>query len=591
MKALRYCFTVYGLTLLMTTTAFPQPDSLWSRTYGGTGSDGCNAVVQTSDGGYAMAGLSPSFGAGDIDFWLVKTDSLGDSLWSRTYGGEGEPDGGLALEYTVDGGFVMAGYTDSYGAGGRDMWLLKVDANGDSVWSQTFGGSTFDYCWTMTQTSDGGFALAGNTDSYGAGDKDIWLVKTDASGDSLWSHTYGGSGYEGAFEVQQTSDGGYILAGYTPSFGAGGRDAWLVKTDANGDSLWSQTYGGSAEERGWSVQQTADGGYILAGTTTSFGAGDDDLWLIKTDANGDSLWSRTFGGERLDKCNEVRVASNGGYVLAGRTESYGAGSSDIWLLRTDAYGDSVWSRTFGGPRRESCNDLLGTSDGGFILGGQTESFGVGEYDFWLLRTGPDTIGVSPDVFDLIAPANGDTVESPSANFAWQTPSDSDPDERITYCLYVSTDSLFTSHDSICMISDTTYHWSEAILGQTYWWKVKASDRFELTTWSNQTWSFYIMSAATDIITSKIPGEYRLYSNYPNPFNPTTLIQYALPKASTVNLRVFDVLGKEIATLVDDIQPAGNHSITFDGSRLPSGIYFTRLQAGEFVTTKKMVLLK
>jgi len=678
--------------ILSAVGAQAQPDSVWSHTYGGSGHDGCLAVKQTSDGGYAMAGLSNSFGTGDYDFWLVKTDSVGDSLWSRVYGGS-EHDGCLALEHTADGGYVLAGYTDSYGAGDRDMWLLKVDANGDSLWSRTFGGSAYDYCWTMIQTSDGGFALAGETDCWGAGDKDIRLVKTDANGDSLWSHTYGGSGYEGCFDVQQTSDGGYILAGYTPSFGAGGRDAWLVKTDANGDSLWSRTFGGSGEERAWSVRETADGGYIVAGITASFGSGSNDFWLIRTDPNGNSLWSNTFGGEQLEMCYEIMLPPNGGYVLTGYTQSYGAGSNDIWLLRTDAYGDSVWSRTFGGPERELCYRLLPTSDGGFILGGQTESFGVGEYDFWLVRTEPDTIGVPPDGFDLAAPASGDTVDPLSAEFVWQTPLDRDPDERFIYCLYVSTDSLFTSPDSVCLIPDTVYSSGEIVFSQTYWWQVKAFDRFELSTWSNQIWSFitpepappsafnllapengallepgatsfiwdssidpdpgdivtytihfvteadsisYVIGTDTTVLVNpdtvdvlepggnaiwyvtahsnhpdttiesnqrfaftasiaetpaQLPREFRLYQNYPNPFNSETTINYDVPKASVVTLLIYDLLGKEVATLVDEMRPAGSHAVIFDGSQLPSGIYFCRLQAGDFVAAKKMVLLK
>lgn len=219
-----------------------------------------------------------------------------DSLWSRTFGGS-NVDYCYDVRQTTDGGYVLAGFTDSFASGSYDFYLVKTNANGDSLWSRMFGGGSDDRCQAVQQTTDGDYVLAGRTDSFGAGSYDFYLVKTDANGNSLWSRTFGGSSFDYCYGVQQTLDGGYVLAGWTYSFGAGG-NFWLVKTNADGDSMWSQTFGGDNSDACWSVQQTAEGGYILAGCTSSFGVYSWDFWLVKTDSNGDSLWSRTYGGGR-----------------------------------------------------------------------------------------------------------------------------------------------------------------------------------------------------------------------------------------------------------------------------------------------------
>jgi uncharacterized delta-60 repeat protein len=375
------------------------PDTLWSRTFGGDSWEECHSVQQTSDGGYIMAGVTGSFGAGDFDFWLVKTNECGDSLWSQTYGGY-DWDQSASVQQTSDGGYVVAGFTQSYGEPWGDIFLVKTNAIGDQVWSRTYGGDAEDGCKSVRQTPDGGYILGGLTQSFGAGGCDFWLVKTDEEGGSLWNGTFGGSGHDVCLSMEQTSDDGYILAGYTESFGAGLRDFWMVKTNADGDSLWSRTFGGSGYDVCEAVQQTSDGGYILAGCTESFGVGSYDIWLVKTNANGDSLWSRTFGGNDYDWCYSVQQTSDGGYILAGYTGSFGAGLSDSWLVKTDANGDSLWSRTFGGSDVDHCFSVHQTPDGGYILAGQTTSFGAGNRDFWLVKTTHDGLPSIASITDV-----------------------------------------------------------------------------------------------------------------------------------------------------------------------------------------------
>jgi len=359
--------------------------SEFAQAYGLSGDNELYSVVQTSDGGYALGGFTNSSGAGGYDFWLVKTDANGTMLWNQTYGGTGD-DFAYSVIQTSDGGYALAGSTDSFGPGETNAWLVKTDANGNMVWNQTYGGRATNQATAVIQTSDGGYALAGYTDSFGAGNYDFWLVKTDANGTMLWNQTYGGTGDDEAYSLVQTSDGGYALAGYTASYGAGMDDFWLVKTDSSGNLKWSQTYGGAGDDEAYSVIQSSDGGYALAGYTNSTGAGGYDFWLVKTDANGTMLWSHTYGDTGDEFGSAVVQTSDGGYAITGPTDSYGAGDFDFWLVKTDSSGNMQWSKTFGGSGDDEPYSLIVTSDGGFAMAGFTDSFGIGIYDGWLVKT-------------------------------------------------------------------------------------------------------------------------------------------------------------------------------------------------------------
>jgi hypothetical protein len=344
----------------------------WNRTYGGTGTDYASALVQTGDGGYALAGASNG------DAWLVKTDASGNVLWNRTYGGTGI-DWAQSVVQTGDGGYALAGVTNSFGAGG--FWLVKTDASGNSQWNRTYGGKA---AYALVQTSDGGYAIAGAAPPFGSGYDDFWLVKTNSSGNAQWNQTYGGTSWDYACALVQTSDGGYALAGYTSSFGAGSFDFWLVKTDAYGNMQWNQTYGGTSDDRAYSVVQTGDGGYALPGETQSFGAGQTDVWLVRTDASGNMLWNRTYGGTDFDYANALVQTGDGGYALAGGANSTIAG--DFWLIKTDANGNMQWNQTYGGTGLDEARALVQTHDGGYALAGSTTSFGAGRADFYLVKT-------------------------------------------------------------------------------------------------------------------------------------------------------------------------------------------------------------
>jgi hypothetical protein len=360
-------------------------------TFGGNEGDHGNSVQQTSDGGYIILGGTQSYGAGYWDMWLIKTDSNGKEEWNRTFGGS-EFELGQSVRQTPDGGYVFTGWTESYGAGDHDVWLIKTDSSGNEDWNRTFGGSGTDYGHYVILTTDGGYAVAGMTRPFGTDNTSAWLIKTDSSGNEQWNSVFGGSMNDYGMSVHQTSDGGYVLGGSTESFGAGKNDVFLIKTDAFGNEEWNRTFGGTEIDYGITAEQTSDGGYIVTGDSRSFGNGQSDAWLIKTDASGSEEWNRTYGGTESDMSgfhlfgDTVQQLSDGGYVIAGTTVSFGAGSFDFWLIKTDASGNEEWNRTFGGLERDYGHSVQQTSDGGYVLVGETHSYGAGGFDVWFIKT-------------------------------------------------------------------------------------------------------------------------------------------------------------------------------------------------------------
>lgn len=360
--------TVALFVLLLLAVTIPVgASSTWSRTYGGADQEAASSVIQTNDGGYAMAGSTRSFSVGDDeDFWLVKTDSFGNVEWNRTYGGDGTERAESVIQ-TNDGGYAMVGNT----AG--DAWFVKADPEGNMLWNHTYRGTKSSHAESLVQASDGGYAIASNTNfTPGGATSYVWLIKTDSIGNVQWNKTLGGGDPS---SVIQTSDGGYALGGYV---GADMPDFLLVKTDSEGNIQWSKTYGGEGKDVAFSVVQSMDGGYALAGWTYSFGGGGSNIWLVKTDSVGKVEWNKTYGG---GSAWSMVQTSDGGYTLAGTK-----------LVKTDSDGNMQWNQTYGGTQ-DQVFSLVETSDGGYALAGSAH-FGAGESDFWLIKT--DGQGVIPE---------------------------------------------------------------------------------------------------------------------------------------------------------------------------------------------------
>jgi len=406
------CFAMVVLTSRFGISTDP-PVTTWTRTFGGVEDDEPFSVVRTKDGGYALAGYTNSYGAGGRGFWLVKVDSTGNAVWNQTYGGSND-DSAASVIQVSDGGYVLAGSTMSYGAGQREVWLVKADSAGGALWSKAFGGTGLEQAFSVIQTSDEGYALAGYTTSYGSGSADFWLVKTDASGNALWNETYGGLFDDRAYSVVQTTDGGYALAGYTFSSGVNG-SFWLVKTDGDGIEQWNKWYGGNDYEYCLSMVQTSDEGYALAGYREEVsGAGSSDFWLVKVDSSGIVQWDEMYGGSGSELARSVVQTKDGGYALAGSTDSLGAGWEDFWVVKADSSGTLQWNETYGGAELDYASSLVQTGEGGYAVAGTTESSGAGGYDFMLVKIPPTTAEdssppVTVDDYDFAAHYRAFTV--------------------------------------------------------------------------------------------------------------------------------------------------------------------------------------
>ncbi len=297
----------------------------WQKTYGGTGISNATSIQVTSDGGYIVAGYTYPSGAVSSDCWVLKLDPDGNVTWQKTYGGSGS-NLANSIQQTSDGGYIVAGDTYAFGAGLSDYWVLKLDADGNVTWQKTYGRPGVDQAKSIQVTSDGGYILAGHT--YDSSN-DYLILKLDADGNVAWQKTYSGLSVELAASIQVTSDGGYILAGYTGAYS-------VLKLDANGNVTWQKTYGGSKIYRATSIQQTSDGGYIVAGFINSYGDGYDDYLILKLDADGNVTWQKTYGDSNYDIANSIQQTSDGGYIVAGYTK--GTDHSDFWVLKLDANG-------------------------------------------------------------------------------------------------------------------------------------------------------------------------------------------------------------------------------------------------------------
>ena len=466
-----------------------QVDTLWTKTFGGIYTDFGYSIQQTIDEGYIITGSTySSFGAGKYDAWLIKTNASGDTLWTKTFGEFGS-DYAYSVQQTADEGYILTGSKGTFDGNGSDVWLVKTDVNGDTLWTKTFFSYYSTNCGqSVQQTEDEGYIIVGYTESWDYSNGEVWLIKTNASGDTLWTKTFGGSQREYGNSIQQTVDKGYIITGSTHSFGAGGSDVWLIKTNASGDTLWTKTFGGSSIDGGNYIRQTIDEGYIITGYTHSFGAGNYDVWLIKTNASGDTLWTKTFGGKGEDWGYAGQQTLDEGYIITGYTSSFPAGDRDAWLIKTNADGDTLWTKMFGGGDNDDGYSVQQTSDEGYIISGCTASSGSGDYDVWLIKT------------------------SSAVNSVYEDNSD-------------------------------------------------------------------------------ITSDYDLHQNYPNPFNPSTTIEFDMPTSGFVSIKVYNIMGQEITTLVDKELLPGNHKVEWNPQNLSSGIYFYKLETKGFQETKKLILLE
>jgi len=386
-KSLAIIAFLIGSALLISMLSLPAqgqaPDLKWEEAFGGEKDERGHSLQETKDAGLIVAGYTASKGAGNKDLWLVKTDSEGETEWERTLGGPGDDEGWSVLE-TKDGGYLVAGVTESSGSEGRDLWLVKTYSDGYERWTKTFGGPSDDWGVAVLETKDASYIVAGITTTQGSDSSDGWILKTDSDGNKEWDVTIGGSKNDGVSSILEIEDG-YLLVGSTESYGAGGKDVWLVKTDSEGERIWEKTFGKDGDERGNFVLEV-DGGYAIIGVTESEGSGGRDLLIVKTDSEGEKIWQKTLGGPGDDGGWSALVTKDGGLIVMGYTGSQGRGGQDLWLVKADTEGDKVWEKTFGGSGFDLGRSIVSTKDGGWAMAGWTESQGSGGQDLWLVKT-------------------------------------------------------------------------------------------------------------------------------------------------------------------------------------------------------------
>ncbi len=402
----------------------------WEQILGGPNADFAYAVEQTADNGFIITGFTSFFDSSDDDVLLIKTDEHGNLIWNKTYGGSRSDVGWESIQ-TSDGGYLTVGFTESSGEGFADGLLLKTDAMGNTLWTNTVGGNAWDMFYGIDETDDGGFICAGKTASNENGKDDAWLVKINASGGVLWNTTFGGTEHDVAHSVQQTTDGGFIIAGYTESFGSGWQDAWVIKTDDQGKMMWQKTIGGESYDVAWEIQQIHDEGYILVGTTDSNENRNQQILLARLDASADLVWMNTFGDDGHARGYSVQQTTDFGFIVCGckSSSTYPGMHFDLWVIKTDSNGNQQWMKTRSNPQEEFGHCIRQTNDDDFIVAGYVTSiiFDGGYSDVLLKKiSNQNQPPLKPDV--PVGQISGKTIDS--YQYRSQT---SDPDgDQIWY---------------------------------------------------------------------------------------------------------------------------------------------------------------
>ena len=391
----------------------------WQKTYSGLGSNSPNDVYpdiqQTTDGGYILAGTENDlYPSSKANFSVIKLNSAGDIQWQKSFGGNAN-DRAHSVRQTTDGGYIIAGETNSNDGdvtgnhGAIDFWVIKLNSSGSLQWQKTFGGSLNDIARSVRQTTDGGYIIAGETTSNNGditanhGISDYWIVKTDSSGNIQWQKTFGGSQVDKAQEIQQTTDNGYIIAGYSSSNNGdvsgshGNADFWIIKLNSTGDLQWQKALGGSSADFAYSVRQSSDGGYFVAGSISSSNGdisinhGLTDYWVLKLSATGNIIWEKSFGTSFQEEASGIYQTTDGGCIVTGIKYSIpqeaptGTAYPDYWVIKLNASGILEWQGTYGTALPDISKSIQQTSDGGFIIGGHTNTASSDGLDFLIIK--------------------------------------------------------------------------------------------------------------------------------------------------------------------------------------------------------------
>ena len=533
-------------SLFLLPAAFGQ-NSLFLKTLGETaGTEEMEVVLETADGNIFVAGMTSSFGAGDDEGLVLKTDLNGTVLWAKTYGSSGN-DMFIDAKQTQDGGYIVAGWTESFGASGYDCWVVKLDSDGDLVWEKRYGGSGDEQAWSINETSTGYFMVAG-TNSFGAGLTDIWVLDLDATGNINWQKTYGSTGddappgpyVEYVARGFVDTDGDYMISGLTDGMGAGGFDIWLAKLNpANGNIIWENAYGDTDDEAFWNIVENPSGGYYLPGNITNPSNGyEPDLWVVQLDTDGNINWQKSFGiADVWDEALNAATLSNGDLLLASYYES------DEWdwsasTMKVDASGNLGWANIYKTGQLDWTNAVTALSDGTIAHVGVTTYDTISwDDDFLFIRTDEmGEVGTCDEITAFV------------------------PDVITTSAVKTSTSAAVTT-TSVSGVTTTSTQGNPTLIEDVY---------------------------CDEPVSIAENGALSFVTVYPNPANDFVMVQYYMQEAGALKLELTDVNGRQISVYKTE-KNSGLWEERYPLDNLAAGVYYLRLSTSNSIVTQKVVL--
>ncbi len=504
-----------------------QAQNYWAKIYGGVGEDSPWKIASTSNSGFAIEGRTRSFGSGSEDFLFFTADSNGTSILQKVFSAP-NLDEPYAMTATSDGGYLIAGNSSSFGEGSKDILFLKLNASGKIDWQKSIGGNDDESALSVVQTSDGGYIAVGWTFSVGAGGTDAWIVKISPDGNLEWQKAYGGTGYEFAYSIIETNDGGFLFVGNTDSSTGKDNDVWVVKLNNNGDVVWQKTYGGTNEESARAVRQNPDGTYTIGAWSKSFGNGSSDFWLLKLNSDGSILWQKSYLTQKDANFFAFERTKDNGFILVGglNISTNSNPDYDFFVVRIDEFGSPVWKKTYGGSGTDQASTIAASETSGFLVAGWTFSFDDAmASDILVLKIDED--GNLPNGLVNVSNANLDTLTT-----------NIEPKEQ-----------NFIVTNTNQMLRETQLEESDVAL------KVKTLNTLEVD----------------EEVSPKHP-DIQILLNFPGSF-VAPMISVALQAPSFVNIKIYDFIGNELATVYNGFLDNGVHSFELNLSGFASGLYF------------------
>jgi hypothetical protein len=520
MKKLLLC-TILSIGIFSIQLSFSQ-NLTFQKAIGSTGMDKTYKTTQFSDGSYVLAGTTNSFGVAPNDAYIVKLDVNGNLLWTKVIGGSGD-EGCSEVVEDRDGGILIIGVTTSFGAGGSDFYVIKLTTAGTLLWTKTFGTAANEDGNGMVLTADGGYAISGNT--IVSGNYDYYIIKLSSTWAVQWSKRIGGSGTETAVDLAYTPDNGFIIGGFTTSFGAGGNDFYAVKLDASGSLVWTKTIGGPATDKCYGFSGTSDGGCIMSGYTLSYGAGSYDNYFVKLSSTGGVQWAEAEGGNLTETSLGIVQTTDGNYASSGITTSFGSAYVDGYVVKIKTDGTLLWTNHTGGSTDNRPNNLVACADGGILTAGSTKSYGQGDEDVYVIKTA----------------ANGNLCNSNGTGGVINVGGTEGTGGTLT---------------DVATIAGTAT--SNVISGGVY------------------------LNLCTNIGVEEITND-NFFSVYPNPSNGTITVQTKTGFTNSTSLRVFNTIGSLVH------EQSIQREITGLDLKLAAGVYFFRIDDGERSHTEKLII--